>query len=151
MAVIFAFPVAMALATGTEAPATAIAQLGQLGDRGRRLFGRGTLLLTIVIVGGLTMALTVLAVRLRVGIPQSDETQIADVARAAVGGDGALFAFFQLSSGLLLLAAAASSFQAGPGLLKALARVRSDGAGGLLPEWLGRVNRHHTPVWSVLV
>jgi amino acid transporter len=35
VAVILAFPVAMALATGTEAPATAIAQLGQLDDGGR--------------------------------------------------------------------------------------------------------------------
>ena len=32
----------------------AIAQLGQLGDRGRWRFGRGTLALTIVIVGALT-------------------------------------------------------------------------------------------------
>jgi hypothetical protein len=150
-AVVFAFPVAMALATGTEAPATAIAQLGQLGDRGRGLFGRGTLLLTIVIVGVLTMALTALAVRLNVGIPQSDETQIANLGRAAVGGGGALFAFFQLTSGLLLLAAAASSFQAGPGLLKALARAPAGGGEGLLPGWLGRSNRHHTPVSSVLV
>jgi hypothetical protein len=145
VAVILAFPVAMALATGTEAPATSIAQLGQLGDRGRRLFGRGTLLLTIVIVGALTMGLTVLAVRLHVGIPGSDDTQIANLARTAVGGGG-LYAFFQLSSGLLLLAAASSSFQAGPGLLKALARV-----GGLLPQAFGRTNRHHTPVWSVVL
>ena len=145
VAVILAFPVAMALATGTEAPATSIAQLGQLGDRGRRLFGRGTLLLTIVIVGVLTMGLTVLAVRLHVGIPAADDTQIANLARTAVGGGG-LFAFFQLSSGLLLLAAASSSFQAGPGLLRALARV-----GGLVPAPLGRTNRHHTPVWSVVL
>ena len=40
VAVILAFPVAMALATGTEAPATSIAQLGQLDNRGRRRFGR---------------------------------------------------------------------------------------------------------------
>jgi hypothetical protein len=151
VAVILSFPVAMALATGTEAPATAIAQLGQLGDRGRRWFGRGTLLLTIVIVATLTMGLTALAVRLHVGIPQSDETQIANLARAADGSSGPLFAFFQLSSGLLLLAAAASSFQAGPGLLRALARVRAGDAGGLLPLPLGRTNRHHTPVWSVVV
>ena len=144
-AVVLAFPVAMALATGTEAPATAIGQLGQLGDRGRRLFARGTLALTIVIVGVLTMALTVLAVHLHVGIPQADETQIANLARAATGS-GSLFAFFQLSSGLLLLSAAASSFQAGPGLLKALARVP-----GMLPRGLGRTNRHHTPVWAVVV
>jgi len=83
-----------------------------------------------VIVGVLTMALTVLAVHLHVGIPQSDETQIANLARAATGSGG-LFAFFQLSSGLLLLSAAASSFQAGPGLLKAIARVH-----GMLPPAL---------------
>ena len=41
VAVILAFPVAMALATGTEAPATSIAQLGQLDNRGRWRFGRG--------------------------------------------------------------------------------------------------------------
>ena len=52
----------MALATGVEAPLTAIAQLGQLGDRDRRRFGRGTLALTIGIVGALTLSLTALAV-----------------------------------------------------------------------------------------
>src|SRR5581483_7612131 len=82
VAVILAFPVAMALATGTEAPATSIAQLGQLGDRGRWRFGRGTLAATIVIVGALTLGLTALAVHLDVGIPGADETQIANVARA---------------------------------------------------------------------
>ncbi len=88
VAVILAFPVAMALATGTEAPATSIAQLGQLDNRGRRRFGRGTLALTIVIVGGLTMGLTALAVHLHVGIPGHDTTQIAEIARAATGGGG---------------------------------------------------------------
>jgi hypothetical protein len=150
VAVILAFPVAMALATGTEAPATSIAQLGQLDDRGRRRFGRGTLALTVVIVGGLTLALTALAVHLHVGIPGSDQTQIGNLAEAA-GGRGALFAFFQLSSGLLLLAAASSSFQAGPGLLKALASRGAGGAPGLLPPRLGAVNRHHTPVGAVVV
>jgi hypothetical protein len=149
VAVVLAFPVAMALATGTEAPATSIAQLGQVGNRGRWLFGRGTLLLTIVVVGGLTTGLTVLAVRLQVGIPGADETQIANLAHAADGG-GSLFGFFQLSSGLLLLAAASSSFQAGPGLLKALARVRWNDTSGLLPASLGRTNRHHTPVAGVV-
>ena len=114
VAVILAFPVAMALATGTEAPATSIAQLGQLGNRERRRFGRGTLALTIFIVGGLTLGLTALAVHLHVGIPPHDQTEISELARAATGSGG-LFGFFQLSSGLLLLAAAASSFQAGPG------------------------------------
>ncbi len=150
VAVILAFPVAMALATGTEAPATSIAQLGQLDNRGRRRFGRGTLAATILIVGGLTLAITALAVHLNVGNPPHDQTQIAQVARAATG-DGGLFGFFQLTSGLLLLAAAASSFQAGPGLLKALARTDPRGEAGLLPARLGRTNRHHTPVAAVWV
>jgi amino acid permease-like protein len=150
VAVILAFPVAMALATGTEAPATSIAQLGQLDNRGRWRFGRGTLALTIVIVGGLTLGLTALAVHLHVGIPGSDDTQIGNLAKAAVG-DGGLFGFFQLSSSVLLLAAAASSFQAGPGLLKALSRSWPDGSPGLLPSRLARVNEHHTPVLAVVV
>jgi hypothetical protein len=149
-AVILAFPVAMALATGTEAPATSIAQLGQLDNRGRRRFGRGTLALTIVIVGALTMGLTALAVHLHVGIPGDDETQIANLARAATG-DGGLFGFFQLTSGLLLLAAAASSFQAGPGLLKALARPGPGGEENLLPRPLGHTNEHHTPFAAVIL
>jgi hypothetical protein len=150
VAVILAFPVAMALATGTEAPATSIAQLGQLDNHGRWRFGRGTLGLTILVVGGLTLGLTALAVHLNVGIPGSDDTQIGNLAKAAVG-EGGLFAFFQLSSSVLLLAAAASSFQAGPGLLKALARTWPDGSPGLLPGRLGRVNKHHTPVLAVIV
>jgi hypothetical protein len=150
IAVILAFPVAMALATGTEAPATSIAQLGQLDNRGKWRFGRGTLGLTILIVGGLTLGLTALAVHLNVGVPGSDDTQIGNLAKAAVG-DGGLFAFFQLSSSVLLLAAAASSFQAGPGLLKALARTWPDGSPGLLPGRLARVNQHHTPVLAVII
>jgi hypothetical protein len=150
IAVILSFPVAMALATGTEAPATSIAQLGQLDNAGRWRFGRGTLAATIGIVGVLTLGLTALAVHLDVGIPGSDSTQIADLAKTAVGGGG-LFAFFQLSSSLLLLAAAASSFQAGPGLLKALARTMPNGKPGLLPSRLASVNQHHTPVLAVIV
>jgi hypothetical protein len=42
LAVVLSFPVAMALATGTEAPATAMAQLGQLGPADRRRFARTT-------------------------------------------------------------------------------------------------------------
>jgi Amino acid permease len=150
VAVLLAFPVAMALATGTEAPATSIAQLGQLDNRGRYRFARGTLALTIGIVGALTLGLTALAVHLHVGIPHANGTQIADLAETAVG-DGGLFAFFQLSSSVLLLAAASSSFQAGPGLLKALARTGPNGAPGLLPATLARSNRHHTPVASVIL
>ncbi|MFF0558365.1 amino acid permease [Streptomyces sp. NPDC004266] len=148
LAVVLAFPVAMALATGVEAPSTAIAQLGQLDDTHRRRFGRGTLALLLVIVGGLTLALTALAVQLRIGIPGEDSTQIADIAHAATGS-GWLYGAFQLTSSLLLLAAASSSFQAGPGLLKALAGTAD--RPGVLPAVLGRTNRHHTPYWSVVV
>jgi hypothetical protein len=148
LAVILAFPVAMALATGTEAPATSIAQLGQLDDPDKTRFGRGTLALTVGIVTVLTLALTALAVHLHVGIPGHDETQIANLARAAAG-TGGLFALFQLTSGLLLLSAASSSFQAGPGLLRALARTSPSGEQGLLPPVLGRTNKHHTPVAAV--
>jgi hypothetical protein len=147
-AVVLAFPVAMALATGVEAPSTAIAQLGQLDDTHRRRFGRGTLALLVVIVGGLTLALTALAVQLHVGIPGADSTQIADIAHAAAG-PGWLYGAFQLTSSLLLLAAASSSFQAGPGLLKALSGTVE--RPGVLPPVLGRSNQHHTPYWSVVV
>jgi hypothetical protein len=150
LAILLAFPVAMALATGMEAAATAIAQLGQLDDSGRRRFGQATVALTIVIVGALTLGLTALAVHLNVGIPKSDSTQIADLAKVAAGG-GAIYAFFQLTSSMLLLAAASSSFQAGPGLLKALARREDGGGVGVLPRFLGRTNSHYTPYFAVLV
>jgi hypothetical protein len=147
-AVLVAFPLGMALATGVEAPSNAIAQLPQLGDRGRRLFGRGTLWLMVVIVGGLTLSFAVLAVRLRVGLPNGDSTLLAEVARRAVG-DGLVFACFQGFSALLLLAAAASSYLAGSGVLKALAGLGLDG-GGLLPERLHRENRFLVAHWGVL-
>jgi len=150
VAILFAFPVAMALATGIEAPLTSIAQLGQLDDDGKRKFGRGTLVLTVGIVGTITLLLTALAVNLNVGIPDATSTQIADIAKAAAG-DGAIFAAFQLTSSILLLSAASSSYQAGPGLLKALARNSGGHGLGILPAPLGRTNRHHTPYWSVLV
>jgi len=150
--VLLAFPVAMALATGVEAPASAIAQLGQLDDARREWFGHVTLTLTVAITAAITLSLAALAVRLRVGIPTRGSTMIADIARTSVG-NGALFALFQLTSSLLLLAAASSSFQAGPGLLKALARhTRSNGETvGILPAALGTTNAHHTPYWSVVV
>jgi hypothetical protein len=148
LAVLLAFPVAMALATGVEAPSSAIAQLGQLEDAGRRRFGRITLWLMLAIVATLTLGLSALAVTLRIGLPPGDSTQMAEIARAAVG-DGHLFAAFQLTTAILLLAAASSSFQAGPGVLKALSR--DAGGAGVLPPWLGRVNDHHTPYWGVVV
>jgi hypothetical protein len=148
LAVLLAFPVAMALATGVEAPSSAVAQLGQLDRRSQVRFGRITLWLTLVVVAWLTLGLTGVAVRLHVGVPAADSTQIANLARAAVG-PGGLFAAFQLSSAVLLLAAASSSFQAGPGLLKALSDV--PGGVGILPRHFGHSNSHHTPYWGVAV
>ena len=151
LAVALAFPVAMALATGVEAPSSAIAQLGQLDDDGRRRFGQVTLWLTLGIVGTITLGLALEAHHLRIGIPPADTTQIAELARVAAPRP--VFALFQLVTALLLLSAASSSFQAGPGLLKALARhTTSDGHSlGIVPSGLGRTNDHHTPYWGVLV
>ena len=151
VAIALAFPVAMALATGVEAPSSAIAQLGQLGGAGRRRFGRITLWLTLGIVSTITLGLTIEATRLRVGAPHSNTTQIAELARVAAPAP--LFAVFQIMTALLLLAAACSSFQAGPGLLKALARQTLDGGQttGILPAPLGRTNLHHTPFWGLLL
>jgi hypothetical protein len=146
LAVLLAFPVGMALATGVEAPSSAIAQLGQLDDAGRLRFGRTTLWLMVAIVAWLTAGITAVGVHLHVGLPPTGSTWIAQVAQAAVGR-GALFAAFQISSAVLLLAAASSSFQAGPGLLKALAH--GGGGVGILPAFLSRRNRHHTPYWGV--
>jgi len=151
VAVALAFPVAMALATGVEAPSSAIAQLGQLDDAGRRRFGQVTLWLTLGIVGTITLGLAWEANRLRVGIPAPESTQIAELARVAAPGP--VFAVFQVMTALLLLSAASSSFQAGPGLLKALARHHaiSGRQHGILPTWLARTNAHHTPFWGVVL
>ena len=151
VAVALAFPVAMALATGIEAPSSAIAQLGELDDPSRRRFGRITLWLTLIVVGTLTLGLTAELVHLRIGVPPNNSTQIAELARVATAPP--LFAAFQLATALLLLSAASSSFQAGPGLLKALARHQDiDGTStGILPAWLGRTNSRYTPYWGVAV
>ena len=151
VAVLLAFPVAMALATGVEAPSSAIAQLGQLDDAGRRRFGRTTLWLTLGIVGLLTVGLTAAAVHLGIGVPGADATQIGNLAKTTSGHG--VYVFFQITTALLLLAAASSSFQAGPGLLKALSRRTTEsGHGvGILPAWMGRSNDHHTPYWAVVL
>jgi len=148
-AVLAALPLGMALATGVEAPSNAIAQLPQLDTRGRRRFGRGTLWLMVAIVGGLTVSLAILVVRLGVGLPGPDSTLLAELAREALGG-GVAFGSFQALSALLLLAAAASSYLAGSGVLKALAGVGTDGA-GLLPARLRRENRFLVAFWGVLL
>ena len=69
----------------------------------------------------------------RSGCPGEDTTLVAEIARA--GSSGSVFAAFQGATALLLLSAASSSFQAGPGLLKALARSATPGEArhGVLP------------------
>jgi len=148
-AVLMALPLGMALATGVEAPSDAIAQLPQLRDGARRLFGRLTLWLMVSIVGGLTICFAALAVRLGVPLPDEDSTLLAELARQAVGG-GLPFATFQALSALLLLAAAASSYLAGSGVLKALAALAHSGERGLLPEPLRRENRFLVAHWGVI-
>lgn len=136
IAVVLAFPVAMALATGVEAPSSAIAQLGQLDDAGRSRFGRVTLWLTLAIVGSITLGLTLEAAHLQVGIPPADSTQIAELARLAAPGP--VFAAFQLVTALLLLSAASSSFQAGPVCSRPSPATPTDRAipsASFLPRW----------------
>lgn len=151
LTVALAFPVAMALATGVEAPSSAIAQLAQLDDAGRRSFGRWALWLTLGIVGVLTIGLAAAAVHLGIGVPGEDTTLVAELARAA--GSHAVFTMFQGATALLLLSAASSSFQAGPGLLKALSRDKNRGPSkhGVLPAVFGTTNVHHVPIVGVLV
>jgi hypothetical protein len=148
---LLAMPLAMALATGIEAPSDAIAQLGGLDRQARRRFGQWTIWLTVGIVGVLTIGISTLAVTRGVGLPPSDSTLLAEVARSSVG-DGVVFGAFQAASALLLLAAAASSYLAASGLLKALALVganRSDG--GLVPARFAVLNRFQVPPWGILV
>lgn len=142
---LLAMPLGLALATGVEAPSNAIAQLGRLDDDARRRIGQLTLWLMVAIVGALTIGLALLAALLDIGLPREDSTLLADVARAVTGGDGS-FAAFQALSALLLLAAAASSYLAGSGLLKALALHGQD---GLLPRRFGRLNGFDAPYWGV--
>lgn len=142
---LLAMPLGMALATGVEAPSNAIAQLGRLDDDARRRIGQLTLWLMVAIVGTLTIGLALLAVLLDIGLPGEDSTLLADIARTVTGGDG-VFAVFQALSAFLLLAAAASSYLAGSGLLKALAQ---HGGEGLLPRRFGTLNRFDVPAWGL--
>lgn len=144
---LLAVPLGMALATGVEAPSNAIAQLADLDDRARHRYGLWTLWLMIGIVGGLTIGFTTAAVRMGVGRPPENSTLLAELARHSVG-DGVVFAGFQAVSALLLLSAAASSYLAGSGVLKALATLGREGE-GLVPRAFGRVNRFLVPEWGV--
>ena len=150
VAVVLAFPVAMALATGVEAPLTAIAQLGQLDDRDRRRFGRGTLALTILIVGALTLALAGARRPPRRRHPGAGDTRRSRTSPGPRRATARVYAAFQPTSAVLLLSAASSSFAAGPGF-EGARRGRRATAHGILPGMLGRTNRHHTPYWAVVV
>jgi hypothetical protein len=147
--IMLAIPLGMALATGVEAPSNAIAQLPQLDERSRGQFGRWTLWMMVAIVGVLTAGFAAAAVRLGVGRPAQDSTLLAELARRSVG-DGLGFACFQAMSALLLLSAAASSYLAGSGVLKALASLGREGE-GLVPSVFGRINRFLVPEWGVTV
>jgi hypothetical protein len=148
---LLAMPLAMALATGIEAPSDAIAQLGQLDNANRRRFGQWTIWLTVGIVGTLTFGIAAVAVTHGIGLPPSHSTLLAEIARWSVG-DGAVFAAFQAASALLLLSAAASSYLAASGLLKALAMVGAKRAeGGLVPGRFADLNRFHVPPWGILL
>lgn len=146
---LMAIPLGMALATGVEAPSNAIAQLSQLDDRTRRRYGRVTLWMMVGIVGGLTVGFAAAAVHLGVGLPPEGSTLLAEIARHSVG-DGLAFAGFQAVCALLLLSAAASSYLAGSGVLKALATLGREGE-GLVSSVFGRINRFLVPEWGVTV
>jgi hypothetical protein len=124
-----------------------VALLPQLSDRARTAIGRLTLWLMVGIVGTLTIGLAAVAMRLDLAIPPEDSTMLAEITQRAVG-DGAVFAAFQAMIVLLLLAAAASCFLAGSGVLKALA-VFQGGEQGLIPARFGRTNRFLVPYWGV--
>jgi hypothetical protein len=141
--VLFAYPVAMAWATGIEGPLAATTQLARVNTRGRRHAGLLSIWLTVGVVGGLSLGLADLVVRLGLHGQPPDMTLVAFAAREVVGR-GVPFALFQLISALLLLAAAHSGFAAGAGLLKGLAEGPGGSGPGLLPAWLGRTNRHHS-------
>jgi len=88
---------------------------------------------------------------LGIGVPGEDTTLVAELARAA--SSHGVFTLFQAATAMLLLSAASSSFQAGPGLLKALARDKHDGPSrhGVLPSVFGTTNVHHVPIVGVFV
>jgi len=143
--VLLAMSGAMALATGIEAPSSAIAEL-DVGSRRRRRIGRLTLVATVVVVTLLTITLTVLASGVE---PRETDTLLAAVVRGAVG-DGAGFAVFQVTSALLLLAAAGSSLQAGPGIVRALSGSVDGRGSSILPAWTGRSTGEGVPWLAVL-
>ncbi len=134
---LFAVSASMALATGVEAPASSIAELDTLTVSGRIRAGRTTLLVTVIVVVVATIGLTMLVLQQDAGIPPKGQTLISHVVRQAIG-DGLVFDSFQFVTCLLLLAAASSSLQAGPGLTKALSLGGVGHTKPLLPSAFAR-------------
>ncbi|KNB50669.1 hypothetical protein AC230_21740 [Streptomyces caatingaensis] len=109
-AVLVAFPVALAVTTGIEA----LARPGRRGEPVRTQSRRVVLWPSLLVVGGAVPALAAEAAH--PGGPGSGRT-----------APGTADVLLHLLAVLLLLAAAAASFRAGPGLLAALARHRGRG------------------------
>lgn len=143
------------LALGLTVPAAGLTWFGHLGRTLLAVMTPAFVAITVAVLasgidapvhpsGTITLGLTAEAVRLHIGIPAANSTQIADLASGAA--NPTLYGLFQLVTALLLLSAASSSFQAGPGLLKALVRQHGQATDtGILPKLWGRTNRHHTP------
>ena len=114
--------------------------------RGSRRFARGTLVLTIVIVGCADdRASTALAVRLHVGIPRPTRPR-SPTSRAPPSATASLFALFQAPARCCCWRPPAPRSRPGPACSRR-SRATPDSAGvGILPRALGHTNRHHTPV-----
>ena len=143
----------MALATGTEAPATSIAQLGQLDERRPpALRARDALAMTIFIVGALTLGdhrARRSPARRHPARPGPKPRSPRSLGRQPEdGGKNTSISPAATAAG----SQPASSFQAGPGLLKALARTSPDGEDGFCRGSFGRtIAGTHTPVSAVIV
>ena len=113
---------------------------------GRRLFGRMTLWLMVAIVGGLTIALAALAVRLGVGLPADDST--------CLPGSRGLQRATGSCSGFRPPAPCSSWPQRRPRSSRGPASSRlalvDAGDDGLLPRRLGQENRFLVAHWGVI-
>jgi hypothetical protein len=100
----------------------------------------------IAIVVTLTAGLSVLAVRLRIGIPPNNSTQIAQVARAAVGAGRCSLPSRQRRRSFSWPRPAPRS-RPGQGSSR---RFHRPGAGSVsCPRRSGVRTKHHTPYWGV--
>ena len=152
VSVMLAFPVGMALATGVEAPSSAIAQLGQPDNDGRRFFGRVTLWLTLIVVGGLTLG----PHRAR-RAPADRRSRRPTARRSATSrgprADARCSPCSRPRAPCCSWPRPAPRSRPGPGCSRrwpACWQAVGERTGILLAV-LGRTNRHHTPYWAGLV